>query len=439
VAGAATRPRGSLILSSDRDHLKDGVFDPRALVVGLRGLIDQSVRDGFQGLCASGDMRWELGEDKNFDRLQEYESLLEQVFHEKPLRGVCQYHRGTVPSRAIQAALLTHRSVYVGTLLNQDNLFYVPPDLLLEGTDAAARDKQGEWMCQQITRTLKAERRRDEALLALSASEGEQRRLADALTLSNDDLERRVAARTMDLEAANRELESFSYSVSHDLRAPLRSINGFIQAILDDEADRLTADGKDCLDRACAASRRMSELIDDMLDLSRITRRTIVPEAVDLAAIAKEVAAELDRTKPPRPVAFDVAEGMTVYGDAVLLRAVLENLLGNAWKFTGKTPSPRVSFGVVADPAGGRTFHVRDNGAGFDMAYAGKLFGAFQRLHGMDEFPGTGVGLATVKRIIAKHGGRIWAESVGGKGATFYFTLPEFPPAPADRSKPEGM
>ena len=225
-----------------------------------------------------------------------------------------------------------------------------------------------------------------------------------------------------ELEAINRELEAFSYSVSHDLRAPLRSIDGFSQILLEDYRDELDEDGRDYLGRVRAASQRMGQLIDDLLELSRVTRGPLRRTSVDLSAVAADVAGGLKASDPGRRGSFMISEGLTARGDARLLRVALENLLGNAWKFTSREPEARVEFG--ASWRGGRqVYQVRDNGAGFDAAYAGKLFGAFQRLHGSDEFEGTGVGLATVARVIRRHGGEIWAEGKVGEGATFYFTL----------------
>ncbi|MCE8425177.1 MAG: PAS domain S-box protein [Candidatus Methanoperedens sp.] len=238
----------------------------------------------------------------------------------------------------------------------------------------------------------------------------------------NAQLERRITERTRQLEAANKELEAFSYSVSHDLRAPLRSIDGFSQALLEDYGGVLDAQAKDYLTRVRSASQRMSQLIDDMLVLSRVTRREMKRSAVDLSALANMIAAELLKAQPQRRVEFNISPGLVVNGDAELLRAMLENLLGNAWKFTSTRQSATIEFGVK-DIDGKPSYFVHDNGVGFDMAYASKLFQAFQRLHLQTDFPGTGIGLATVKRIINRHGGRIWAESEAGKGATFYFNL----------------
>ncbi|RFC37369.1 MAG: His Kinase A (phospho-acceptor) domain-containing protein [Candidatus Nitrotoga sp. LAW] len=237
------------------------------------------------------------------------------------------------------------------------------------------------------------------------------------------ELEDQVTQRTIQLAAANQELEAFSYSVSHDLRAPLRSIDGFSRALLDDYSVQLDEVGKDYLQRVRAATQRMGQLIDDMLKLSRVTRSEMNFETVNLSVLAQTVADELQQAQPERRVEFVCMPGMTVRGDAHLLKIALENLLGNAWKFTSKREDARIKMGVTHQ-VGASVYFIRDNGAGFDMAYVGKLFSAFQRLHAMAEFSGTGIGLATVQRIIHRHGGRVWAEGELGKGATFYFTLP---------------
>ncbi|ODS30719.1 MAG: two-component sensor kinase [Candidatus Scalindua rubra] len=224
------------------------------------------------------------------------------------------------------------------------------------------------------------------------------------------------------LSMVNKELEAFCYSVSHDLRAPLLNIDGFSKALVEKFADRLDSQGKDYLKRIGAASRRMSRLIDDLRNLSRITHSAMHGETVNMSAMVQRIAAELHEGQPERQVEFVIAEGITANGDASLLSVVLENLLGNAWKFTRRHPRARIEFGVAKDE-GSRVYFVSDNGIGFDMAYAGKLFKAFQRLHDKTEFNGTGIGLATVQRIIHRHGGRIWAEGALEHGATFYFTL----------------
>src|SRR5438445_6099305 len=265
----------------------------------------------------------------------------------------------------------------------------------------------------------------------------------DELQRHAADLERRVEERTHELQertheleernealrrnaaelaASNTELDAFAYSVSHDLRAPLRSIDGFSQVLLEDYAARLDEAGRDSLQRVRAATQRMGTLIDDLLKLARVTRAEMRTEAVDLSGMAQDIAAELQRTTPARQVEFAIAPGLGARGDPRLLRVALDNLLRNSWKYTAKQAQPRIEFASI-QVNGTRAFMVRDNGAGFDMKYADKLFGVFQRLHSASEFEGTGVGLATVRRIITRHGGRTWAEGAVGQGATFYFTL----------------
>ena len=224
-------------------------------------------------------------------------------------------------------------------------------------------------------------------------------------------------------EAANKELEAFSFSVSHDLRAPLRAIDGFSQVLLEDHADKLDDEGKQHLGRVRAGAQRMGQLIDDLINLARVGRGELKKTTVDLSSIAREVTAELGRTEPDRRVEVVVEEKIIAEGDAQLLRVALENLLGNAWKFTSRQPQARIEFGTSTGTDGHRVYLVRDNGAGFDMTYANKLFGAFQRLHDMQEFSGTGIGLATVQRVIHRHGGKVWAEGTVGRGASFFFTL----------------
>jgi signal transduction histidine kinase len=236
-------------------------------------------------------------------------------------------------------------------------------------------------------------------------------------------LNAQLEQRAVEISAVNRELEAFCYSVSHDLRSPLRSIDGFGQALLEDCAAALPPEGQDHVRRMRAASQRMGRLIDDLLQLSRVTRTELRRELVDLSALAREIAAELAQGAPGRRVTFEIEDGLAAEGDPGLLRVVLENLLGNAYKFTSKHPSGRIAVGrTVRD--GKAAFFVADDGAGFDMAYASKLFGAFQRLHGMSEFAGTGIGLATVQRVVRRHGGDIWADAAVDRGATFTFTLP---------------
>lgn len=259
----------------------------------------------------------------------------------------------------------------------------------------------------------------DGLLVSAAIRDVTRRKLYEAdIQKLNMDLNQRAAQ----LEAANQELESFSYSVSHDLRAPLRSIDGFSHAVLEDFGALLPPEGRGYLERIRAAAQRMAVLIDDLLNLSRVTRTPPNIRFVNISKIADDVLADLRESQPERIIELKIMPDLMVDGDPHLLRIVLMNLLSNSWKFTSKIPSAAIEFGQLSRVKV-RTFFVRDNGAGFDMAYADKLFGVFQRLHSISDYPGTGIGLATVQRIVRIHGGHIWAESEEGKGATFYFTL----------------
>ncbi|MCY1080095.1 sensor histidine kinase [Archangium lansingense] len=254
----------------------------------------------------------------------------------------------------------------------------------------------------------------------------------------NAELERRIAERTAQLEFSNRELEAFAYSVAHDLRAPLRSISNFTLALSEDCTDKLDATGLDYLQRIRASSQRMAELIDGILALSRVNRTEFVETDVNLSGIARSVSEQLQRWQPERAARFQLQDALVDRGDSQLLRLVLENLMGNSWKFTRERSVAEIEFGTLPDNGTGRIYYVKDNGAGFDMAYQKKLFGVFQRLHTQQEFEGNGVGLATVQRIIRRHGGRVWAEGQVGQGATFYFTLHEPTALPSTLPRPTG-
>ena len=265
-------------------------------------------------------------------------------------------------------------------------------------------------------------KQRPDRIIGVSQDITERKRIEGELLRLNEDLERRVAERTQALEAANRELEAFSYTVSHDLRSPLRAIRGFGQLLQEENAERLDEDARDLLRRINAGAEKMAQLIDDLLKLSKFSRQAMHIGPVDLSALAREVAEELRALESGHQTSWVIAPQVLAKGDQGLLRVVLYNLLDNARKYSSKRADARVEFGVT-EKKGRPAYFVRDNGAGFDMARAGKLFGAFQRLHTPAEFPGSGIGLATVARIVHRHGGEIWAESRPNEGASFFFTL----------------
>ncbi len=274
--------------------------------------------------------------------------------------------------------------------------------------DVAGRPAGRITLCRDITR--------------LKAAEQAQQRQIDEIRHLNDDLESRVSQRTAALEAANRELEAFSYSVSHDLRSPLRALDGFSQVLEEDYRAQLGPDGADYLRRIRKASQRMGDLIDDLLDLSRISRSQVKRAPIDLAALARQMFDELQDAEPQRRIACEIAPNLAVQADPGLVRVLLDNLLRNAWKFTRETPDARIEIGR-AERDGKSMFFVRDNGVGFDMDHAGRLFSPFNRLHAVERFEGSGIGLAIVQRIAQLHGGNVLAESAPERGATFYFTL----------------
>jgi PAS domain S-box-containing protein len=260
-------------------------------------------------------------------------------------------------------------------------------------------------------------------VLSLIHDISDRHRAEDEVRRLNSELEERVLQRTMELTEANQELESFAYSISHDLRAPLRGIDGFSRLLQEEYEQRLDTHGREYLARVRRAAQRMGTLIDDLLELSRMTRQEMKRQPVDLSAICREVVASLRQEQPERAVEVSIEPGCTGEGDPQLLRVLVENLLGNAWKYTRTTPDARIEFGVERNQAEGDVFYVRDNGVGFDMAYASKLFSPFQRLHNPNEFEGSGIGLASVWRVVRRHGGQIRATAEIGHGATFRFTL----------------
>ena len=266
---------------------------------------------------------------------------------------------------------------------------------------------------------------------------GELSKNFDAMTKSLRESFAQIERSNQDFAALNEELRAFSYSVSHDLRAPLRSMDGFSLALLEDYGDKLDAAGKDALERIRAASQRMGTLIDDLLRLTQVTRAELRVTRTDLSAMAREIADGMDREHPGRYVEWAIEAGLSVRADPALMRIAMQNLLYNAWKFTGKSGKPVIRVGAQVRDTG-KVYFVADNGVGFDMAHADKLFGAFQRLHHADDFSGTGIGLAIVQRIIRRHDGKIWAEAKVGEGATFFFSVKDSENGSDEQDHPAG-
>jgi DNA-binding response OmpR family regulator len=363
--------------------------------------------EGYEVVLArSGEQALEMLEVQSVDCI-----LLDLVMPGLGGRNTCRQIKGSPRVRDVPLIVVTSvedRAALIESLsLGADDYITKSSDFaVLEARlRAQVRRKQLEDVHRRVQEELLASER-------LASEARAARQVAEA-----------QAALAAELDRKNKELEAFNYSVSHDLRAPLRTIDGFSHALLEDFGATLDPRAHEYLKRVRDATKRMSELIDDLLQLSRIGRSELRREAMDLAALARAVAEELARRHPEQRVAFSAPAELPVSADRRLLQVVLENLLGNAWKFSSKTSEARVQCGVEAGSRGS-TYFVRDNGAGFDMAYAERLFNPFQRLHTEQEFSGTGIGLATVQRVIDRHGARVWAHGEVGKGATVYFTLP---------------
>jgi PAS domain S-box-containing protein len=321
-------------------------------------------------------------------------------------------------------------------IIGQPITVLCPPDRVAEVQGILRRINNGERVSYHET----TRKRKDGSIfpvsVAISPIEDDRCGLVGASSIARDISERyRIQAelrlRTDDLERAYRDLETFSYSVSHDLRAPLRALDGLSSALLEDCGSSLSDAGIGYTERIRAAAERMTQLIDDLLNLARISRAKIQPQAIDLGAEVARIAEELQHQDPDRRVRFTIQQPAWAMADPTLIRTVLQNLLDNAWKFTSGRDDAAIEFGMMPDGTPCCRFYIRDNGAGFDPAYVGKLFKAFERLHSAAQFPGTGVGLASVRQIVERHGGRTWAEGTPGAGATFYFTLPQAEPIPA--------
>ncbi|BAY66250.1 GAF sensor signal transduction histidine kinase [Calothrix brevissima NIES-22] len=377
------------------------------------------------------DSHWDDGEFVSEDVDPAFPSAMAQRIHDHCFgdRFAVQYQQGRIQAVAdidnyglsdchVQVlAQFQIKANLVVPLLQGDNLW----GLLCIHQCRAPREWQATEIefATEIASHLAVALQHAELLVDVQAEVQERQQAEQAVISLNQGLQRAI----VELQAVNKELEAFSYSVSHDLRAPLRSIDGFSQALLEDYQDQIDDTGKDYLQRIRSATQRMGQLIDDLLNLSRLMRSDMQLETVDLSLLARRIGTELQESHPERQVELIVQPGLTAQGDSRLLQMLLTNLLDNAWKFTSKHDRAKIEFGAIIPETGIPVYFVRDDGAGFNMAYTNKLFSPFQRLHRVDEFPGTGIGLAIVQRIVHRHGGRVWAEGLVEQGATFYLTL----------------
>ena len=323
-------------------------------------------------------------------------------------------------------------------IIGQPIAILCPPDRVAEIHEILSKIRIGERVTYHDT----TRQRKDGTIFPVSVTVSpvwdDRHGLVGVSSIARDISERyrmqaELRLRTDDLETAYRDLETFSYSVSHDLRAPLRALDGLSNALLEDCGDDLSEAGLGYARRIRAAGEQMTSLTEDLLNLARVSRAQIRPQVIDLGAEVARIAEELQHQEPDRHVRFTIQQPVWATADLTLIRTVLQNLLDNAWKFTSGRDDTTIEFGMTPDGTSYNRFYLRDNGAGFDTAYADKLFKPFERLHAATEFPGTGVGLASVRQIMERHGGRVWADGAPGAGATFYFTLPANEPVPADR------
>jgi PAS domain S-box-containing protein len=327
-------------------------------------------------------------------------------------------------------------------IIGQPITVLCPPDRVAEIQDILSKIRSGERVSYFETLRQRKDGTIFPVSVAVSPVWDDRHGLVGASSIARDISERyRIQAelrlRTADLECAYRDLETFSYSVSHDLRAPLRALDGLSNALLEDCGPSLSQAGLGYTRRIRAAAGQMTSLIEDLLNLARVSRAEVHPQMTDLGSEVARIAEEHQHQEPRRHVRFTIQRPVWAWADPTLIRTVLQNLMDNAWKFTSGRDEAAIEFGMTPDGISGTQFYLRDNGAGFDSAYAGKLFKPFERLHAAAQFPGTGVGLASVRQIVERHGGRVWADGAPGAGATFYFTLPADGPVPADPGQPD--
>jgi signal transduction histidine kinase len=409
------------LATKDQAYLKRGSFDPDWMFTFWKEATDLAMSEGFPALRVTGETEWVVRGGRGLERWMEYESRLTHALSENNCSALCQYNRHCFSPELILDVIRTHPVViYRGTVCR--NLYYVPPDEFL-GTNQAEHE---------VDRLLTNIREREDVERALREQLVERGRAEEALRLSHDELGMKVKERTAelrkmndDLQAVNRELEAFAYSVSHDLRAPLRHIAGFAELLQKQSNAVLDESSRQQITRILDAANRMDGLVDDLLTFSRISRAETHQTTINLDQLVKSVVAEIAPDTQGRKIVWQIGTLPMCYGDPGLLRLVFSNLISNAVKFSRTRQQAEIEIGSLNQMVDEAVVFVKDNGVGFDMKYKDKLFGVFQRLHSQEAFEGTGIGLATVQRIVHRHGGRVWAEGSVSKGATFYVALPK--------------
>jgi signal transduction histidine kinase len=409
------------LATKDQAYLKRGSFDPDWMFTFWKEATDLAMSEGFPALRVTGETEWVVRGGRGLERWMEYESRLTHALSENNCSALCQYNRHCFSPELILDVIRTHPVViYRGTVCR--NLYYVPPEEFL-GTNQAERE---------VDRLLTNVREREDVERALREQLVERGRAEEALRLSHDELGMKVKERTAelrkmndDLQAVIRELEAFAYSVSHDLRAPLRHIAGFAELLQKQSNAVLDESSRQQITRILDAANRMDGLVDDLLTFSRISRAETHQTTINLDQLVKSVVAEIAPDTQGRKIVWQIGTLPMCYGDPGLLRLVFSNLISNAVKFSRTRQQAEIEIGSLNQMVDEAVVFVKDNGVGFDMKYKDKLFGVFQRLHSQEAFEGTGIGLATVQRIVHRHGGRVWAEGSVSKGATFYVALPK--------------